>query len=61
MQQAADGSLWFGDESGPFLLHTDANGKVLEAPFELPDFDNPGMFVRAPQDPLRRGRQHFAS
>lgn len=32
MQHAQDGTLWFGDESGPFLIHTDAGGKVLEAP-----------------------------
>jgi glycerophosphoryl diester phosphodiesterase len=32
MQKAKDGILWFGDEFGPFLLHTDAKGKVLEAP-----------------------------
>jgi glycerophosphoryl diester phosphodiesterase len=37
MERAADGTLWFGDEFGPFLLHTDASGKVLEAPFHLPD------------------------
>ncbi len=51
MQRAPDGSLWFGDEFGPFLLHTDATGKVLEAPIALPDFDNPGREVRAPQNP----------
>jgi hypothetical protein len=42
---ARDGSLWFGDEFGPFLLHTDATGKVLEAPIELPG-------VRSPQNPF---------
>jgi hypothetical protein len=29
-------TLWFGDEFGPFLLHTDATGKVLEKPIPLP-------------------------
>jgi hypothetical protein len=46
------GSLWFGDEFGPFLLHTDATGKVLEAPIPLPDVkspDYPGDFA-APFD-----------
>lgn len=52
MQRTADGSLWFGDEFGPFLLHTDANGKVLEPPVPLPDYDNPGKEIRSPQNPF---------
>jgi hypothetical protein len=40
-----DGSLWFGDEFGPFLLHTDETGKVLEAPISLPG-------VQSPQNPF---------
>lgn len=44
-REAPDGSLWFGDEFGPFLLHTDSTGKVLEAPIPLPG-------VRSPQHPL---------
>jgi len=51
MQRTADGTFWFGDEFGPFLIHTDATGKVLDAPFRLPDFDNPGKEVRAAQNP----------
>ncbi len=51
-QRTDDGTFWFGDEFGPFLLHTDAYGKVLEAPIPLPDFDNPGKEIRAPQNPF---------
>lgn len=52
MQRTPDGTLWFGDEFGPFLLHTDATGKVLEPPIALPDFDNPGQDIRSPQNPF---------
>lgn len=38
IRRAADGTLWFGDEFGPYLLHTDAQGRVLEAPIPLPNF-----------------------
>jgi hypothetical protein len=42
VQRGFDGTLWFGEEFGPYLLHTDATGKVLHAPFPLAG-------VRAPQ------------
>lgn len=51
MQRAPDGSLWFGDEFGPFLLHTSADGVVLAPPIALPDRDHPGRELRAPQNP----------
>jgi hypothetical protein len=35
------GTLWFGDEFGPFLLHTDASGRVLEKPIPLPGVRSP--------------------
>ncbi len=38
IRRAAGGSLWFGDEFGPYLLHTDSQGRVLEAPIPLPNF-----------------------
>lgn len=47
MRVARDGTLWFGEEFGPFLLHTDATGKVLEAPIPLPDVESPDNPVPA--------------
>lgn len=44
VQIGYDGSFWFGDEFGPFLLHTDRTGRLLEAPVAVPG-------VRSPQDP----------
>jgi hypothetical protein len=41
---ATDGTFWFGEEFGPFLLHTDASGRVLKAPVPLPG-------VQSPQNP----------
>jgi hypothetical protein len=42
----ADGTYWIGDEFGPFLLHFDRAGRLLQAPVALP-----GVF--APENPLR--------
>ncbi len=45
MRVARDGTFWFGDEFGPFLLHTDGTGKLVEAPISLPG-------VQSPQNPF---------
>ena len=42
--RAKDGTLWIGDEFGPWLLHFDRGGKLLAAPIPLPG-------VRAPENP----------
>jgi hypothetical protein len=44
-REAPDGTFWFGDEFGPFLIHTDRRGRVLEKPIPLPG-------VRSPQNPF---------
>jgi hypothetical protein len=45
VRRTRDGTFWFGEEFGPFLLHTDSTGKVLEAPIGLPG-------VMSPQNPF---------
>jgi hypothetical protein len=45
VRRTKDGDLWFGEEFGPFLLHTDKTGKVLEPPIPLPG-------VQSPQNPF---------
>jgi hypothetical protein len=38
------GTFWIGDEFGPFVLHTDRQGRLLEAPIAAPG-------VKSPQNP----------
>jgi hypothetical protein len=54
VRKVKDGTLWFGDEFGPFLIHTDGTGKVLEAPIPLPG-------VQAPENPFLVGTANLAS
>ncbi len=44
-RRAPDGTFYIGDEFGPFLLHTDVTGRMLDAPIPLPG-------VRSPENPL---------
>ncbi|MDO5627880.1 MAG: esterase-like activity of phytase family protein [Mobilicoccus sp.] len=50
MQVANDGTFWFGEEFGPFLLHTDQLGRLLSPPIPTPG-------VRAPENPTLRSGQ----
>lgn len=34
---AKDNTIWIGDEFGPYLLHFDASGKLLDAPIPTPN------------------------
>jgi hypothetical protein len=49
-RRVADGTFYFGDEFGPFLLHTDSTGRLLEPPIPLPG-------VWSPQHPLLGDRE----
>jgi hypothetical protein len=42
--QLADGTFWIGDEFGPWMLHFDRRGRLLEPRVSLPG-------VRSPQNP----------
>jgi hypothetical protein len=57
-RRAADDTFWFGEEFGPYLLHTDGTGRLLDAPIPLPvpagsDFAFAGgaAEVRSPDNP----------
>jgi hypothetical protein len=43
-RRVPDGTFWFGDEFGPFLLHTDSTGRLLAPPIPL-------RGVHSPQNP----------
>jgi hypothetical protein len=53
VRQDRNGNLWFGDEFGPFLVKTDATGKVLRAEIPLPNSTGTGSapLVQSPQNP----------
>jgi hypothetical protein len=41
MRRDKNGNLWFGEEFGPFLVKTDATGKVLSGEIALPGVQSP--------------------
>ena len=48
MQVAKDGTFWFGEEFGPYVLHTNDRGELLEPPIPTPG-------VRSPSNPTLGG------
>ena len=64
IQQVEDGTFWIGDEFGPFLLHVDANGKVLDPPIPLPNVSSPqNPYLEYPSEanlPRSRGFEGMA-
>jgi len=61
--RAKDGTFWVGEEFGPFLLHFDADGTLLEKPFALDGVaspQNPYLGGAAPTLPSSRGFEAMA-
>jgi hypothetical protein len=60
VRRSPEGDLWFGEEFGPYVVHTDAKGRVLEAPFPLPGVKSPFSPDLAPgEQPTLRGSNGF--
>lgn len=63
VRMTRDGTFWFGDEFGPFLLHVAADGTVLEPPVPLPGVQspqNPYLGTGTPNLPGSRGFEPMA-
>jgi hypothetical protein len=54
VRKVKDGTYWFGEEFGPFLLHVSATGQLLDPPYALPNFLQLGTlpFVQSPSNPF---------
>jgi glycerophosphoryl diester phosphodiesterase len=48
LQRDHKGDLWMGDEFGPWIVHFDRTGKLLEAPY--------GIDVKSPSNPFLGGQ-----
>lgn len=53
-RRVGDRTFWFGDEFGPFLLHADASGVLLEPPIQVPNLLGIGgnSLVQSPDNPF---------
>jgi glycerophosphoryl diester phosphodiesterase len=51
VRRTPDGTFWFGEEFGPFIVHANAQGEVLDAPVPLPR-------VFSPDNPFLLGRKN---
>lgn len=58
--RAKDGTFWVGEEFGPFLLHFDATGTLLEKPFSLTGAKSPqNPYLQAGETPRVRASRGF--
>jgi hypothetical protein len=59
IRPAPGGGYWLGDEFGPFLIHVDADGRLLEAPVPLPGVQSPDNPHLGKADPTIAGSSGF--
>lgn len=59
LQRAEDGTYWIGEEFGPYLLHFDKDGVLLDAPIGLPDPLNKGKELRSPQNQFNKANINY--
>lgn len=58
--QDADGSFWIGEEFGPYILHVDSNGTLLDAPYPYPGVKSPSNpTLGASEEPNLRNSKGF--
>jgi hypothetical protein len=64
LQRGRNGDLWVGDEFGPWILHFNASGQLLEPPFAMPDGlmspNNPFLNGQPANHPNSRGLEAMA-
>jgi hypothetical protein len=64
LQRGRNGDLWVGDEFGPWILHFDAAGRLLDPPFATPgglmSSSNPFLAGNPPSQPNSRGYEAMA-
>jgi glycerophosphoryl diester phosphodiesterase len=64
LQRGRNGDLWVGDEFGPWILHFDANGRLLDPPFPMPGGlkspNNPFLDGQPATQPNSRGLEGMA-
>jgi len=63
LQRGNSGDLWVGDEFGPWVMHFDASGRLVDPPYGVPGIkspNNPTLGGAVPTQPNSRGFEAMA-